>query len=242
MNKKNRYYVTFCLVSMLFLGCTYSQQVVPFKMPSAYPNMVEVAGMQIGSRSFVDPNEAQEAFGFDIRGAGLLPVQIVMDHRGPQALEINPGQTFLVDHQNNFWPVLDKRLAYERVARYTHGGQIASGAATKGLLAGIAGAIIGAAIGIATGTNVGSAAGTGAAIGAAAGATIGGVEGYQAGYARQDIADDLRKKTLENRPIQPSELAYGFIFFPGEASSVKEVRLQFRETGTNRLMNVILPQ
>jgi len=242
MRRKLIRFISFFLVGVMLGGCTYSQQVVPFKMPSAYSNMVEVAGMQIGSRSFVDPNEAQEAFGFDIRGAGLLPVQIVMDHRGPYALEINPTQTFLVDHRNNFWPVLDKRLAYERVARFTHAGEVASGAAAKGVLAGIAGALIGAAIGIATGTHVGSAAGAGAAIGAAAGATIGGAEGYQAGYARQDIADDLRKKTLENRPIQPSELAYGFIFFPGEASSAKEVRLQVREVGTNRLLNVILPQ
>ena len=62
-----------------------------------------------------------------------------------------PGQTFLVDQQNNFWPVLDKRLAYDRVAKSAQPAAIGSSAASSGFLAGAAGALIGAAIGIVTG-------------------------------------------------------------------------------------------
>ena len=158
-------------------GCSpYSQQVVPFKMPAAYPNMVKVAGLEIGAKAYPEPNEAQAVFGFDVRGAGLMPVQVVIDNKGNYPLEISPSQTFLVDLQNNFWPVLDKRLAYDRVARSAQPAAVGSSAAASGFLAGAAGALIGAAIGIVTGRHVGEAALKGAALGAAAGATVGGAQ------------------------------------------------------------------
>jgi hypothetical protein len=242
---KKKYYtrISFVLILLLIIaGCSpYTQQVVPFKMPAAFSNMTQVAGIQIGAMAYTDPNEAQNAFGFDIRGAGLLPVQVVLDHKGTSAVEINPAQTFLIDHQNNLWPVLDKRLAYERVARYSEMGQIGSGAVKHGFLGATAGALIGAAIGIVAGRNVGEAAARGAAVGAAAGATAGGASAYEAGRANQDIAIDLRNKSLESRPIQPMEIAHGFIFFPGEASSAKELRLQLREVGSGRFLNLALP-
>ncbi|MBI4766881.1 MAG: hypothetical protein HY787_20195 [Deltaproteobacteria bacterium] len=200
------------LVGPLFWGCSpYTQQVVPFKMPGSFSNMTQLAGIQIGARSYSDPNEAQKAFGFDIRGAGLLPVQVVIDHKGTSPLEINSSQTFLVDYQNNLWPVLDKRLAYERVARYSEMAEIGAGAAKHGFL------------------------------GAAAGATAGGVSAYESNRVNQDISRDLRNKSLESRPIRPLEIVHGFIFFPGEASSAKELRLQFKESGTNRFLNIALP-
>ena len=223
-------------------GCSpYTQQVVPFQMPAAYPNLVKLAGLEIGARAYPEPNEAQGVFGFDIRGAGLLPVQVVIDNKGNYPLEINPGQTFLVDQQNNFWPVLDKRLAYDRVAKSAQPAAIGSSAASSGFLAGAAGALIGAAIGIVAGRHVGNYALSGAAIGAAAGATVGGAQAIGDHPVYREIADDLRTKSLENRPIKPMELVNGFIFFPGEASSVKELRLQFQEIGSNRYLPVALP-
>ena len=230
------------LVAVLLWGCSpYSQQVVPFKMPAAYPNMTQVEGIQIGARVFNDPNEAQNSFGFDIRGAGLLPVQIVLDHQGTYPIQINPAQTFLVDNQNNLWPVLEKRLAYERVARHSEFAEIGAGAAKTGILGAAAGALIGAAIGIVAGRGIGEAAGKGAAVGAAAGATIGGSAAYGSNRAGQDISADLRNKSLENRSIRPQEIANGFIFFPGEAASPKELKLQITEVGSGRYLNIILP-
>jgi hypothetical protein len=223
-------------------GCSpYTQQVVPFRMPAAYPNMVKVAGLEVGARAFPEPNEAQAVFGFDVRGAGLMPVQVVIDNKGNYPLEISPTQTFLVDLQNNFWPVLDKRLAYDRVARSAQPAAIGSSAAASGFLAGAAGALIGAAIGIATGRNVGNYALGGAAIGAATGATVGGAQAIGDHPVYREIADDLRTKSLENRPIRPLELVQGFIFFPGEAASGKELRLQFKEIGSDRFLSVALP-
>lgn len=242
---KRRYFTMvsgMLLAGLVLGGCSpYTQQVVPFKMPATYSNMTQVAGIQIGARAYIDPNEAQNAFGFDIRGAGLLPVQVVVDHKGTSPIEINPAQTFLIDHQNNLWPVLDKRLAYERVARYTEMAEIGSGAVKHGFLGATAGALIGAAIGIVSGRGVGEAAARGAAVGAAAGATAGGMAAYGANKANQDISNDLRNKSLESRPVRPLDIVHGFIFFPGEASSAKELRLQFKEIGTGRFLNIALP-
>ena len=43
-----------CIILALGLnlwGCSpYTQQVVPFRMPAAYPNLVKVAGLEIGAR------------------------------------------------------------------------------------------------------------------------------------------------------------------------------------------------
>jgi len=84
-----------------------------------------------------------------------------------------------------------------------------------------------------TGSNVGEAALKGAAVGGAAGATMGGAKGFGSKDARRDIISDLQEKSLENKPVKPGLLGYGFLFFPAEAGSAKQVRLQIRETDTN---------
>jgi hypothetical protein len=42
----------------------------------------------------------------------------------------------------------------------------------------------------------------------------------------------LQEKSLENKPVKPGILGYGFLFFPAEARSAKQVRLQIRESDT----------
>ncbi|MFH1911948.1 MAG: hypothetical protein ABIK91_08000, partial [Pseudomonadota bacterium] len=150
---------------------SYERKVVPFKMPAAYPNATAVADATIAARAYDNGEEASAAFGFDIRGAGILPVQVIFDNTGNHPLEILTDKTLLVDEENNLWPILDQGLAYDRLSGKTELGKVAPEAAKSGLLAGAAGAVIGAAIGIVTGQNVAVAAGKGAAIGAAAGIT-----------------------------------------------------------------------
>lgn len=226
---------------ILLAGCaSYKQQVVPFKMPSAYPNATQVAGATLAAKAYDDSQEAKNAFGFDIRGAGVFPVQVVFDNQGPHPLEIVPDQTFLIDEQGNLWPVLESNLVYNRVAKKTEMGKLAPEAGKGGLLGGAAGAILGAAVGIVTGHNVGSAAGMGAAAGAAAGATIGGAKGLGDREAPAQIREDLEKRSLESRPVKPYEIAHGFIFFPGETGKSKELRLMVREVDTKKPYNLTL--
>ena len=85
------------------------------------------------------------------------------------------------------------------------------------------------------GENVAEAAGKGAAAGAAAGATLGGVKGYSSNDARQRVINDLRTKSLQNRAVAIKSITYGFFFFPGEARSAKQLRLQLLQPDTGTI-------
>jgi hypothetical protein len=232
------------LAGLLFLvGCStaYKAQPLPFKTPAAYHNEVEVAGVQIAGEAFTNSQEAKKAFGFDILGAGMLPVQLVFDNQGQSPLEINPGQTFLEDDQGNLWPILTNDFAYQRATKYAKTNEIFKKGAYTGFLGAAAGSLIGAAVGIVSGDNVGSAIGKGAAVGAAAGATIGGGAGYATSdQARSAVVKDLRSKSLKNKPIEPGELSHGILFFPGEAKSAKALRLQLKNPTTGKVYTVLL--
>jgi hypothetical protein len=194
----------------------------------------------VGAEAYADNERAKEAFGFDVRAAGFMPVQVVFDNQGSHPLRIAPGQTFLEDNAGNLWPILSEQTAYARATRYADTKQIFREGAYGGFLGAAAGAVIGAAIGIVAGENVASALGKGAAVGGAAGATIGGVKGYNSEDARRVIIHDLNQKTLGNKPIDPKSLSYGFLFFPGEAPSARQLRLQLVEDGTGQVYVVKL--
>jgi hypothetical protein len=226
---------------VIFLGCaSYQTTVVPFKMPSAYPNATEVAGAVVAAQSYSDKGEAEAAFGFDIMGAGVLPVRVIFDNKGSHPIDIVAKQTFLVDVESNLWPVLDERLAYDRIQKKTELGRVAPEAGKLGGLAGIAGGVIGAAIGIVSGHNVADAAMKGAALGAAAGITMGGSKGLSDTEVQARIRSDLERRTLENRSIKPGEIAHGFIFFPGESKKAVELRMQIKEVDTGKSYSLIM--
>lgn len=228
------------MLSLISCSTAYKAQPLPFKSPAAYHNVVTVAGAQVAGEVFTDPQAAKKAFGFDILGAGLLPVQLVFDNQGQSPLEINPGQTFLEDDQDNLWPILTHDFAYERATKYAQTNEIFKKGAYSGFLGAAAGSLIGAAIGIVSGENVGSAIGKGAAVGAAAGATLGAGAAYGSDDARSAIVKDLRSKSLQNKPIDPGELSHGILFFPGEAKSARALRLQLKNIATGNVHTIIL--
>lgn len=232
------------LILLMALGaCTTAYKATPlsFKLPEKYPNAQKVAGATVGSVAFVNAGEAKDAFGFDVRGAGMLPVQVVFDNLGTHPLTINAAQTFLEDGNGNLWPVLSSDLAYERAARYSRTKEVFKEGAYHGFLGAAAGALIGAAVGIVTGDNVAGAIGKGAAVGGAAGATLGGVKGYATSEdARKAIVNDLQQKSLQAKTISPGDLAFGFIFFPGEAKSALQLRLQIIEKDTGAAHVVLM--
>jgi hypothetical protein len=229
------------ITCIAFWGCaSYETRVVPFKLPSAYPNVAEVVGATIAAEAYAEKKEAEAAFGFDMIDAGILPVRVIFDNKGTHALDIIAAQTFLVDVDYNLWPVLEERLAYDRMQKKTELGRVAPEAAKYGGLGGIAGGIIGAAIGIVSGHNVADAAMKGAAIGAATGATMGGSKGLTDMEVQAKIRSDLEKRSLENRSVRAGEIAHGFIFFPGEAKKPVELRLQIREADTKKVHSLIM--
>jgi hypothetical protein len=230
------------IIVLILTGCgsAYKAKPLPFKTPTAYQNAVQVSGTQIGGQAYADPNEAKKAFGFDIRAAGMLPVQLVFDNQGVLPMEISPSQTFLEDNDGNLWPILTDRFAYERATKYAQTNQIFKEGAYSGFLGAAAGTIIGAAVGVVTGEDVVRTASEGAILGAAGGAVLGGAKGATSNEARSAIVSDLRDKSLENKAITPGNLSYGIIFFPGEAKSAKRLRLQLKEKGSGRLHTIYL--
>jgi hypothetical protein len=237
------------LLTILFLpvflcaACTsYKSQFVSFKPPEAYANRQLVAGIAVGGEAYADKAAAEDAFGFDIRGAGLLPVQLVMNNQSGKTLTIVANQTFLVDDGGRYWQVVPNNTAIDRLENSTQLASFFGKGAGKGALLGAAGgAILGAALGIVSGKSVGEALGKGAALGGAGGAVIGGVKEGTSGEREYRITDDIRAKGLEGKEIPNDNLANGFIFFPGEATSAKELRVQLREKETGNTQSIILP-
>ncbi len=209
------------------VACSYRDRVAPIKLPESSASMVVINGLKIAATAFVDKDEASSAYGFDIRKAGILPVQITFQNDSGQPVRINPAQTFLFDHANNAWPILSVEKTYQRTSKYVKIGESAKGATTPAILMGAAGAVAGLAIGIVSGNNLGETMGQGAALGAASGAIIGGSEA--AAKSSRTVKKDLAEKSLRNKPIKPGQIAYGTLFFPGtygsEAQSARQLRL-----------------
>ncbi|MDA8165560.1 MAG: hypothetical protein M0017_11080 [Desulfobacteraceae bacterium] len=228
---------------LLVSACTYQERVAPIALPETSGNMVTVGdGLKISARAFTDEKAAKESFGFDARKAGLLPVQVTFENDSSQPVTVNPSQTFLIDNNRNAWPILSRSQAYDRAKGYVEVGQTLKGAAKPSLLAGAAGAVAGLAVGIVTGHDVGEAVGKGAAIGAAGGALAGGASSYA--NAGDQIKENLATMSLKEESIQPKQIAYGVLFFPGapkdEAAGASELRLALTYGKTPQVVRINL--
>lgn len=230
-----------CLLVLLIGGCaTYDDRVAPVPLPEAGANHIDVDGVKLLAEAYADPKNAKAAFGFDIRGSGLLPVRFVIDNQGSEKVRVTPGQTFLIDQQGQAWPLLTSEQAYERVKSHVDLGETAKGTVKPGLLGAAAGAIAGAAIGVISGENVGEAAAKGAAGGVAIGTIIGGTNANR--EIGQKIRNDLGRESLRNRRVNAGELAYGYLFFPGsgEAESATRLRLGIKIGESTQVVNLNL--
>lgn len=225
------------VVMLLILSACggYKYKAIPFKAPETYPNHKKIGGAIFAADIYSDPVAAKEAFGFDIRGAGLLPIQVIVDNKGPHPLKLIPDQIFLKDQDGNYWRILPARRAYERISDKIRLARMGSEAANTSVVAGAAGAVLGFALGVVTGTDVGTSTVRGAAAGAAYGAITGGARGYNRHTVRDRISRDLKDKGLKDKPFAAKELSHAFLFFPGEAKSPKTLRLKIREADTNKV-------
>ncbi|MBU0482576.1 MAG: hypothetical protein KKG47_15905 [Proteobacteria bacterium] len=226
--------VAIAVLLTMLASCSYKDRVAPIQLPEAADNMIDVGGLKIAARAFTDSELAAQTFGFDIRKAGLMPVQLTFQNDSSRDVTVNPDQTFLIDEEKNAWPILSKEKTYQRTKNFVDVGETAKGTGKSALLLGAAGAVAGFAIGIVSGNNVGEAMGQGAVIGAAAGTIMGGADAYAKTGRR--IRQDLAEKSMQNQPILPGQIAYGALFFPGtpkdEAQTAKELRLALKFAGT----------
>lgn len=238
-----KFVASFLLPVFILSGCTaYKTQYAGFRPPSGYPNYRVVDGVLIGGEAYAESDDAEKAFGFDIKGAGLLPVQVVMENKSGRTLELVSSQIFLMDKDNRYWKIIPTGEAISRLETSTElAAFMGAGAAKGAILGAVAGTVLGAAVGIVAGRSVGEAIGKGAVIGAAGGAIIGGAKEGTSGEREYRITEDIRSKSLEGKVIPDQYLADGFLFFPAEAESARELRLQYQEKESGVLRTVTLP-
>lgn len=239
--RKIHFFVFILVLLSLLVSCSsYKYRAVPVSLPSSQPQHVFVEGVQISGTAYLSRNYAEKRFGFDIRKAGLLPVQIVIDNQGKKGVVIDPLQTFLIDKDGQAWPILPEQEAYRRVKDYTEVGNIAKGTVKPAAILGAAGALVGFAVGVVSGHEVKKDVARGAVAGATIGAIAGGVSSLSG--SEEQIRQDLLNRSLQNSVIGPGELVHGFLFFPGkdEALSVKELRLALKIGGKEKVVTVPL--
>lgn len=242
MRKIRRCFTPACVTVaiMVTAACSsYQDRVAPIPFPSLQSERVRVEGAYIVARSYVNKDHAKRAFGYDVRGAGLLPIRVVIENQGAHPVKLVGEQSFLIDRGGQAWPLLTADQAYDRVQRATEIGNVLRGGARPGVIGGLGGAIAGLAIGIVSGQNIADTAAKGAAVGAGVGAIGGGLRAVeQSAYV---ISDSLAQQTLRNERIMPGALAYGYLFYPGrnEATSAAQLRLAIEANGQTRV--VVLP-
>lgn len=232
-----------CVFFLGLVGCaTREARVAPVALPDSRGDSIRIEEVRLTATAYANPEEAQAAIGFDALGAGLLPVQLVIDNQDSKEALVNVKQTFLIDREGQAWPALTNDQACERAEKHLELGETAMGTVKPGLLLGAAGALAGAAVGAVTGTNVGEAAGKGAVIGATAGVLGGGTQAYM--NKGEEIRRDVTQKSLSSSGVRPGELIHGFLFFPGkeEAKSVSVLRLSVSVGGAIHVVNIPLAQ
>ena len=70
-------------LALLLASCGHAHgpRVTPIALPSAKSRGVNVQGAQVQASPYADRDQAETAFGFDIRGAGLFPVRFTLSTR-----------------------------------------------------------------------------------------------------------------------------------------------------------------
>lgn len=226
---------------VLSSSCAHREgQVAPIPMPVTSGDHIDVQGVKVTASAYTDADQAETAFGFDIVGAGLLPVRIGVDNQSATVVKVNPQQTFLIDMDGQAWPILTAEQAYNRAAKAVELGTITGDAATSAALLGTAGAIGSFALAVVLSRGIATPVAQGAIAGASLGALTGGTDAV---YGLENrVRSDLAHKALRNQRIQPGEMAYGVLFFPArdEARGARSVRLTLELDGYPQIVTLPL--
>ena len=195
-------------------------------------------GLSIGADVLSDPDRCKQYFGVDLNRAGVLPVLLVYTNGGNHVYNIQRGQVFAVDYDNNMWQVLTAEQATDRIAGSEVGQDLLRGAGKGALIGGAGGAALGAALGAVMGD-----AGKGAMIGAAAGGIGGGAYGavHEKSKVEKVVNRDVMSKALQDQQVAPGYTVNGFIFLPKGNYHRIEINV-FDTTGQQSVRYTVTPQ
>jgi len=221
------------IICLLFINAcskAFVAKPVPFKMPSVYGNAVTIDKTIAAAEVFNNPKQDKKLFGFDIHGAGMLPVQVVFENIGYRDFQVIIDQTFLEESNGNMWEVLTGDIAKARATQHAQDKKALKEAGKKGMIAAAMGAVIGAVVGTLTSSNVGKSVGTGAAVGVGGGAVYGAVKALEKDDEEQKSLKHFNNTLIEHKPIKGGCITRGFLFFPGEAKKPKILWLSIKDT------------
>jgi len=195
-------------------------------------------GLSIGADVLSDPDRCKQYFGVDLNRAGVLPVLLVYTNGGNHVYNIQRGQVFAVDYDNNMWQALTAEQATDRIAGSEVGQDLLRGAGKGALIGGAGGAALGAALGAVMGD-----AGKGAMIGAAAGGIGGGAYGavHEKSKVEKVVNRDVMSKALQDQQVAPGYTVNGFIFLPKGNYHRIEINV-FDTTGQQSVRYTVTPQ
>jgi len=193
----------------------------PLALPAGQAKPVEAEGVRFQAQAFEDPRQAAQAFGIDLRGAGLLPVRISISNHGSGAVKVVPRQTFLIDLDGQAWPLLTAGQASSRL-----GAVAAMPAPTPTPTLAPTPAALDALTGFALDMLAGPA-------------FVGEAEGYTP--PGKGIGQDLADQVLRNPSVPAGQVASGVLFFPGreEAHGARGLRLCYAQGGNLKFL--VLP-
>ncbi len=208
-------------------------QAVPYQ-----PAPIAGAGLSIGADVLSDPNRCKQYFGVDLNQAGVLPVLLVYTNNGNHVYNVQRGQVFAVDYDNNMWQAMTTQQTTDRIAGSEVGQDLAMGAGKGALIGGAGGAALGAALGAITGNPA-----EGAMIGAAAGGIGGGAYGavHEKEKVEQVVQRDVMSKALQDQQVAPGYTINGFIFLPKGNYNRIEINV-FDATAQQPIKYTITPQ
>jgi hypothetical protein len=235
--------VPLVLALVLVLGACaprYEFKPVPVRPIAGYPNRTVLPEGEIGAAAYSEPGRLKAVFGFDLKKAGVIPVQVRIENRSGDT-DLTIVEALLTGRDGQGWEVLPSGVVYDRVDKFTGGGLSGEQGVRRTLLWGLAGGVVGAAVGVVTGSNVGEAAGKGAAIGGAVGAAsaiIG--PGVDDDEAMMDIQRDFSGRSLDHATVKAGRTANGLLYFPAECGDPARLSLTLRAGSETRRVELPL--
>jgi hypothetical protein len=169
---------------------------------------IESDGVRFQAQVLRDSPEAAAVSGFDMRGAGLLPLRIRIANQAGGAIKIIPRQTFLIDAGGQAWPLLTAQEASERLAR----AGIQAISPPRPPQQEDLGALTGFALDL--------------------------VPGLDAAKMDKSVSQTLAAKAQHNRSIAPGQTGFGAMLFPGfeETLGVRGLRLAYEQGGYEKFL------
>jgi hypothetical protein len=217
----------------------YEYRAIPVRQMGDYPGQASLPGLNVGAVAFYDSQELTTLFGFDLKKAGVVPVQIAIQNTGASDVTALAGST-VTDEAGLVWEVLPSDEVFRRVDNYTGGSLSADQGVKRAALWGLAGAIVGAAVGVVSGSDVASSAGKGAAVGVAAGASSAilgiGPQEDESG----NIVRDFSSRSLDHRAVAPGQSVHGFLYFPAESKRPRRLSLNISVDGHPQTLSLAL--